>query len=336
MVATVKPTRPPKLLRGHRVSGRWYATVVAGFKVGVGGIVVTASGVVHSSRALMVRRLLFSLAAALAAFVLSSAGSLAAVDANADLGRTTILFAGGYGSSLDSATRNFGSLRAALAARDASLSFAQFSYTGWSTRTCAPLDYFDIDTAQDFELSKQRFLDTVASLHDQCGAQRIMVIGHSLGGLVAFHALSEHPIALVSDIVTVDSPLGGAPETEIQACVNYGLCADGPVGTVLSNLHRDWSQTAADNAGRVNRLLESGTRVTAWGNKSDCLYAPSVCVPVARALVGAFDVRDTQWLGVERTMQRDYAPRMSLASIISSHLVLLTNGASDIAADLVA
>jgi pimeloyl-ACP methyl ester carboxylesterase len=193
-----------------------------------------------------------------------------------------------------------------------------------------------LDTAQDFELSKQRLLETVSLLRQECGAQRIVIIGHSLGGLVAFHALSDQPMADVVDIVTVDSPLGGAPESEIQACIEYGLCAEGPVGGVLAGLHRDWGQTAVDNARRVGRLLEAGTRVTAWGNKSDCLYALSVCVPFARALFGGFDVRDTQWLGVDRTMQRDYVPRTSLASIINSHLVVLTNAATEIAADLFA
>jgi hypothetical protein len=58
-----------------------------------------------------------------------------------------------------------------------------------------------------------------------------------------------------------------------------------------------------------------GIRVTAWGNQRDCLYAPAVCLPFARGLFGAYDVRDTQWLGVDRAMRRDYGPGSSLASL---------------------
>ena len=44
----------------------------------------------------------------------------------------------------------------------------------------------------------------------------IVVIGHSLGGLVAFHALSDNPMSQVTDVVTIDSPLGGAPASEVN------------------------------------------------------------------------------------------------------------------------
>src|SRR2546430_12389487 len=61
-----------------------------------------------------------------------------------------------------------------------------------------------------------------------------------------------------------------------------------------------------------------------YRRSSDLLYAPAVCLPLARALFGALDVRDTQWLGVERVMQRDDVPRSTLRSMLNSHLVLLS------------
>jgi pimeloyl-ACP methyl ester carboxylesterase len=248
---------------------------------------------------------------------------------------TTIVFVGGYGSTLATATRDFNSLRAALEMRQVSVRFAQYSYAGWDAQACQPLPYQDTDTAQTVEISKQRFLDMLVSLHTQCGAERIVVIGHSLGGLLAFHALADSPLAGVTDIVTVDSPLGGAPAAEITTCIESGLCVDGPVSAFLSGLYADWTQTGLDNAARVSRLAQAGTRVTAWGNERDCLYAPAVCLPFARDLVGAYDVRDTQWLGIERAMRRDYAPlRLTLSSVLNSHHIVLSTGAADLAADL--
>jgi pimeloyl-ACP methyl ester carboxylesterase len=249
---------------------------------------------------------------------------------------TTVLFVGGYGSTLGTATQSFAPLRAALQGRDSSIAFAQYSYSGWDAPTCSPRDYGAAQTGQDFETSKRLLLETIYTLHANCGAARVVVIGHSLGGLVAFHALSDNPMGEVTDVVTVDSPLGGAPAAEIRACVEAGLCVEGPVSVLLATLHGAWQQTAADNADRVNRLAAVGTRVTAWGNQSDCLYAPSVCIPLARVVVGVYDVRDTQWLGVDRAMRRDVTPRSTLASIVNSHQAMLSTAAADIVTDLFA
>jgi len=248
---------------------------------------------------------------------------------------TTVLFVGGYGGSLTQANADFSALRSALLQHDPTLRFAQYSYSAWDADACRPLDYGDVDTGQDFATSEQRLLTTILALHTQCGAQRIVVIGHSLGGLIALHALSDSPMAEVSDIVTIDSPLGGAPAAEIQTCIEYGFCVDGPVGSVLSKLQGDWGQTKLDNAARVSHLAQVGTRVTAWGNQSDCLYAPAACLPAAKSFLGPYDVRETQWLGVDRAMRRDYVPS-TLSSIFHSHDVMLTRAAGDIADDLFA
>jgi pimeloyl-ACP methyl ester carboxylesterase len=250
---------------------------------------------------------------------------------------TTVLFAGGYGSTLASATLAFGPMRAALTAHDPTTSFAQYSYAGWNAQACEPLDYSGADTGQDFALSERNLLDTIYALRNQCGAsERIVVVGHSLGGLVAFHALSDNPMSEITDVVTIDSPLGGAPATAVHACIDSGLCADGPVSSILTNLYGTWDQTARDNAARVARLAAAGIRVTAWGNQGDCLYAPSACVPLARYVLGNTDARDTQWLGIANAVRRDYAPTSSLASVLNSHQVILTRAASDIVTDLYA
>jgi pimeloyl-ACP methyl ester carboxylesterase len=282
------------------------------------------------------RRILLCVAALLSLTVQSGRAfaSPSANTANPELAHTTVLFVGGYGTSLASTLQMFRPLRDALEARAAGITFAHYSYAGWNAQTCAALDYQADDTGQDFETSKRLLLDTIHTLHTQCGAARILVIGHSLGGLIAFHALADNPMAEVSDIVTVDSPLGGAPAAEIAVCIDSGMCVDGPVSDFLSGLHGAWEATGLENAARVTRLAAAGIRVTAWGNQHDCLYAPAVCLPFARALFGAYDVRDTQWLGVDRAMRRDYGPRSTLASLLNSHMILLSRAAADISADL--
>jgi pimeloyl-ACP methyl ester carboxylesterase len=251
---------------------------------------------------------------------------------------TTVLFVGGYGSTLASATLSFAPLRAALLAHDPSTSFAQYSYLGWSAQSCEPLDYASADTGQDLAVSERKLLDTIYLLSTQCGvpAGRVVVIGHSLGGLVAFHALSDNPMRQVTDVVTIDSPLGGAPASAVDMCVDAGMCAEGPVSRQLAGLFGNWDQTARDNAARVSHLAADGVRVTAWGNQDDCLYAPTVCVPLARYVLGSVDVRDTQWLGVPNAMHRDYTTASSLASVLTSHQAVLSTGANDIVTTLFA
>ncbi|MBV9324187.1 MAG: alpha/beta fold hydrolase [Chloroflexi bacterium] len=274
------------------------------------------------------RRLLLVLAT-LVALMVQPAQVLA--DSAPTQPHTTVLFVGGYGSTLAGATLDFAPLRAALTAHDPTTAFAQYSYLGWNVQTCRPLEYSGADTGQDFAASEQQLLTTIYLLRAQCGVTgRIVVVGHSLGGLVAFHALSDNPMSEVTDVVTIDSPLGGAPATAVEACVDSGVCADGPVRGYLANLYNTWDQTARDNAARVGRLGAAGIRVTAWGNEGDCLYAPAVCVPLAAYVVGNVDVRDTQWLGVANAERLDFTPRSTLASVLNSHQAILTSAATQI------
>jgi pimeloyl-ACP methyl ester carboxylesterase len=276
----------------------------------------------------MLARLLLSLVVLL---LLPAQATLADTLNTTTSAHTTVLFVGGYGSNLATVAESFAALRSAFAGHDSSTTFAQFSYTGWNAQACAPLSYQSADTAQDLATSERRLLDTIYALQNQCGAGRIVVVGHSLGGLVAFHALADSPMAQVSDIVTIDSPLGGVPPVQLQTCVDAGLCDDGPISGVLSGLFTQWDQTARDNAARVGKLAAAGIRVTAWGNQSDCLYAPAQCVPMAAYLLGVTDARDTQWLGIDHAMRRNYVPiRQTLASVLDSHAVVLSSASTDI------
>jgi pimeloyl-ACP methyl ester carboxylesterase len=257
--------------------------------------------------------------------------------ASAETAPKTVLFVGGYGSSLATVSDAFAPLRAAFTASAPDTQFAQYSYTGWNAQTCAPRAYQSADTGQDFETSKRLLLETIYLLHTRCGAERIVVVGHSLGGLIAFQALADNPMSEVSEVVTIDSPLGGVPASEVRLCVETGLCASGPITKVLSDLYINWDATTQENTARVSSLAAAGIRVTAWGNEGDCLYAPSLCVPRGTFQLSAADVRDTQWLGIDRAMHRDYTPpTASLASVLNSHQAVISSAAPDIAADVLA
>jgi pimeloyl-ACP methyl ester carboxylesterase len=251
-------------------------------------------------------------------------------------GDLTVVFVGGYGADLATATSDFEPLKGALAARSSNVGFVQYSYAGLSAQGCAvsPVAYSAVDTAQDIETSKRNLTATLQTLYQSCDGKRIIVIGHSLGGLVAFQALADQPLPGVTDLITIDSPLGGAPADEIQLCIDWGMCADGPVAGYLSELRTDWTQTSLDNAAKAARLAAAGVRVSAWGNPSDCLYNTAACMPFVRLLPAGYDSRETQWLGIPHSIRRDYPPTNRLSSLLGSHHALLVSGASEIAADV--
>jgi pimeloyl-ACP methyl ester carboxylesterase len=285
----------------------------------------------HNQRPPMVLRSLACLA--LLGFV---AGTPAAAQQAVVASDLTVVFVGGYGANLATATSDFAALRAALAARSSNSTFVQFSYAGLNGQGCAasPAAYGAVDTAQDIEISKRNLMATLQSLRQSCGATHIVVIGHSLGGLVAFQTLADQPLPGVTDLITIDSPLGGAPADEIQSCIDWGLCADGPVASYLAELRNDWTQTSMDNSAKAARLAAAGVRASAWGNPNDCLYNAAACMPFARVLLAGYDSRETQWLGIPRAIRRDYLPANRLSSLLASHHAVLVSGAAEIATDL--
>ena len=144
---------------------------------------------------------------------------------------TVVMLVAGYGSDLTSASVVFSPLQSALLARDPTTSFAFFSYRGSDVRGCAsvPTPYSPEDTAQSLDASVALFITTLQALQSSCPAD-IAVVGHSLGGLIAFRALGERPNARVKSVITVDSPLGGSPLASSTACIELGFCAGWPRG----------------------------------------------------------------------------------------------------------
>jgi len=247
-----------------------------------------------------------------------------------------VVLLAGYGSNLTGAEIVFGPLRRALANRAPDVTFVQYSYTGTTFSGCAstPSFYRASDTAQDIEVSKRVLRETLDALKGACDVDRIVVVGHSLGGLVALQALGEQAVPGVTDVVTVDSPLGGVPVALLSTCIDTGFCADGPIVDYLAGLYAAGAGTAVDNAAWEGALAAAETRVTAWGNLSDCYYRFNLCSAFTPRLLATLDARETQWAGIPRKVRKDYPFAAYVWNIPASHTAVLRNSADEIAADL--
>ena len=282
----------------------------------------------------------WDMSAQAAAYGHASGGSVTCGSGQSSTGRPmVVMFVAGYGSDLSTASVVFTALQGALLARDANVTFVQFSYNSSTIQNCAqaPAPYGAAATAQAISISKRVLLDTLQSLQAACPNQPIAVIGHSLGGLIAFQALSDQPLSSVVDVTTVDSPLGGAPASELNVCITAGFCAQGPVSDDLVQLYSNWNRTSAENTARQAKLQAANTQVEVWGNHSDCIYNAALCSTLATGLVGSLggvDATETQWLGVSNAVRKDYPFAPRVWNLLASHTAVLENSADDLATDV--
>lgn len=277
----------------------------------------------------------WDIASAAAAYARASGGPVTCAKPATTRPLAVVLLAG-YGSDLTSAELVFAPLQAALAARNPNIAIVTYSYTGTTFSGCdsTPSPYRPSDTSQDIEVSKRILRDTLAALEQTCDVDRIAIVGHSLGGLIALQALGEQSVPAVSDLVTVDSPLGGVPLPLIRTCIDSGFCTDGPVVGYLAGLYAASAATAQDNATRAATLAAAATRVTAWGNQSDCYYRVASCSAFLPRLLVGLDARETQWAGIPDTVYKDYPFARYVWNIPASHTAVLLNSATEMAADL--
>jgi hypothetical protein len=109
-----------------------------------------------------------------------------------------VVLVGGCGTDLDGATDQFADIRKALVDRNPATVIVQFSYSATLFDGCRaqPLVYSPSDTARDIQVSIRILRETLAALEDACRPQRVVIIGHCLGGLIAFDALDGVPLRI--------------------------------------------------------------------------------------------------------------------------------------------
>jgi pimeloyl-ACP methyl ester carboxylesterase len=143
-------------------------------------------------------------ALALAAGVLASAMPVDA-SPSAPAGRTAILFVGGLGSTYATSSRAFQTLQSALVASRgyAESDFSLFSYDQQNADQYDPLL-----TCAPVAVSEAALGARIADLQ-AAGAAHVVLVGHSLGGVLAYDVAASATDGFISGVVTVDSPLGG-------------------------------------------------------------------------------------------------------------------------------
>jgi pimeloyl-ACP methyl ester carboxylesterase len=175
-----------------------------------------------------------------------------------------VVFVGGLGSTDTSNALTFGPLSSALQKQ------GPFTSTDFTT-----FDYADHDSCQPLASSAARLADVLRQMRDQHQASGVVLVGHSMGGVVALDALAaaddltqaDHPF--VQRVITVDSPLGGITRLQRTLLVNLWTGACPAANDALQRyVDKSWPDTLS---GRVSTLQQRGVKVFAVSNPEDLL-----------------------------------------------------------------
>ncbi len=220
----------------------------------------------------------------LAAFVASSAVPALAETSGQE--HLRVVFVGGLGSTATSNQLTFGPLSGALT-----------SGAGYARDDLLTFGYAGGDTCQPLSSSAEQLAGYMRDLRDSKQADGVVLVGHSMGGVVALDAaahllqLTQQDAArpFVRRIITVDSPLGGLTRFQraVIADLWLGVC---PAANDAVQRYADtaWPATLS---GRVRGLIEDGVQVYAVANPEDLLldtwtqYVPEVSVNVTLSAI---------------------------------------------------
>jgi pimeloyl-ACP methyl ester carboxylesterase len=254
-------------------------------------------------RSTQVAHLRFSVALILVASILAAAvapghSSYAAPSSP----HKVIVFVAGLGSSLaatsGSASCSGGGYWQAVETALASDRFAcsdvlLYSYTGGTvdeSGTWHPSPYSCFDTGNHVAASAGKLVSLMTSYRAAHLEAQFVLIGHSLGGLVALQASAQMPTGSIADVVTIDSPLKGASRRNlrqfirlVQPFIAFAGCskvlwdsdAERDIATIHNSATRKQASNAADALVRAGR--GKGFRYMTVGNASDCLWKPAAC-----------------------------------------------------------
>ena len=175
-----------------------------------------------------------------------------------------VVFVGGLGSTDTSNALTFGPLSSALQKQ------GTFTSTDFTT-----FDYASHDSCQPLASSAAHLADLLRQMRDQHQASGVVLVGHSMGGVVALDAVAaaddltqaDHPF--VQRVITVDSPLGGITRLQRTLLVSLWTGACPAANDALQRyVDKSWPDTLS---GRVSTLQQRGVKVFAVSNPEDLL-----------------------------------------------------------------
>jgi hypothetical protein len=160
---------------------------------------------------------------------------------------------------------------------------------------------------------------------------RLVVVGHSQGGLLALQSLQWAGKLPLDAVITLDGAVGGTPHFETGVAANFSCWGD-PAARELNKLwkstkdHVAQGTTAAfaskkmPNTRLVTLARSTGTRVMTIGSSDDCVFNPGQC-----SLPGA-DNTSTQVVetaNIAATLS--LGQNCAFACVVESHSEVLRN-----------
>ncbi|MGH2363271.1 MAG: esterase/lipase family protein [Chloroflexota bacterium] len=235
--------------------------------------------------------------------------------------RRHVVFVAGYDTSSAGAQQIFTPLEAELAQVDgfAPADFTIFSYNGDSLGaggSFAPLPYAACDSGRPLDQSGPALARFLSDYQAAVGGP-LVVVGHSLGGLLAYQLPRWTAHLALDSVVTVDAPLHGVGAS-LAFFALFAPCSSLVVQD-LATLGQapDLEQQLAGWAAGLHAM---GARVATVASAGDCVYDLPLC-----GLPGS-DERATQ------TAPADWAITVpaaaALASPAASHLAALSDASA--------
>jgi pimeloyl-ACP methyl ester carboxylesterase len=187
-----------------------------------------------------------------------------------------VVFIGGFGSDFGGTVFNFAGLASELVARGWSREdLYYFSYD-----PAYPEFYAQSKTCQPLAVSKDKLGGMLLWLRDVKGYSSVALVGHSMGGVLAWDILDGKPelsragAPLIRSVITVDSPLGGVGSLDglmMQFMTDAPTC---PVADELQSrllMGEAWQKQLNDG---TLAALGRGVRVSAIVNDADAAVLP--------------------------------------------------------------
>lgn len=215
-----------------------------------------------------------------------------------------VIFVSGLGSSLTATTASglcssapessFGAIGAALAGDGFTCADSLlYSYTGGTVDSSGvwhPTPYGCYDTGNHVATSVGKLVALMTTYRTVHPNAQFVLIGHSLGGLIALDASAKMPVGAILRVVTIDSPLQKVSRHNLKQFtqlvapfIAYAGCSkvlwDSDAARDIATIHNHQTRLKAKGAAAaiVRKGHKRGVRYMTVGNASDCLWKPSAC-----------------------------------------------------------